>query len=79
VRSRTSPERLKFIEAFESCVRDGVYPGPLELNKRRGQLQPVSKLNGRLSSLRLTLMKKHGVAYKRNGAYGDAGQVPNIR
>ena len=79
MRSETSPERLKLIAAFESCIEDGVYPSSLELNKRRGQANPSKTLNGRLNKVRLELMIKHGIPYRSNyGAYGNKGEVPDF-
>jgi hypothetical protein len=54
----------KFEDAFIQCLKDGVYPGPANINERKGKGR-FNRLNGRETSERLSLMYAFGVPYMR--------------
>ena len=56
----------RFEEAFVQCLKDGVYPGPSNINERyRKDKQRINKLNGEKSKQRLALMHAFGIEYQR--------------
>lgn len=56
----------RFEQAFIQCLRDGVYPGPSNINERyRKDGQRINKLNGEKTKQRLALMHAFGVPYQR--------------
>lgn len=78
----------KFEDAFIQCLKDGVYPGPSNINERKGKGR-FNRLNGRETSERLSLMYAFGVPYMRGHvtymmSYGgsevavskNVGQIP---
>lgn len=81
-------ESQKFEQAFIQCLKDGVYPGPANINERRNGTR-FNRLNGRLVTQRLALMYAFGVPYQRGPVYSrmdyggverlayDAGKIPD--
>lgn len=58
--------KLNFEQAFIQCLKDGVYPGPANINQRwRSDGKRVNKLNGQYTRERLALMYAFGVPYQR--------------
>lgn len=69
-----------FEDAFRQCLADKVYPGPTAINERRAPHFRKHKrmLNGRDTTRRLEMMHEYEIPYKRTGAYGRKGEVPNL-
>jgi hypothetical protein len=77
----------RFEEAFIQCLKDGVYPGPANLNERyRADKKRFNRLNGEKTKQRLALMYEFGVPYQRGNKvyhydnshviYNSVGSVP---
>lgn len=79
----------RFEEAFIQCLKDGVYPGPSNINERyRADKKRFNRLNGEKTKQRLYLMHAFGVPYQRGPTYtymtyggsemlgSDAGKIP---
>ena len=60
----------RFEEAFIQCLKEGVYPGPSNINERyRKDHLRINKLNGEKTKQRLALMYVFGVPYQRGPVY----------
>lgn len=56
----------RFEAAFIQCLKEGVYPGPANLNQRfRADHKRFNRLNGQYTKMRLALMYLFGVPYVR--------------
>lgn len=64
---------MNFEEAFIQCLKDGIHPGPAEINDRLGRGRRRT-LNGQETSLRQQLMYDFGIPYIR-GYY--KGEIPS--
>lgn len=59
----------RFEKAFIQCLREGIYPGPSNINERfRADGLRINRLNGQYSKMRTALMYEFGVPYQR-GVY----------
>jgi hypothetical protein len=57
---------LKFETAFIQCLKDGVYPGPSNINERKKpDGRRFNRLNGQETKKRLELMYAFGIPYQR--------------
>lgn len=56
----------RFEKAFIQCLKDGIYPGPSNINERfRADHKRINRLNGQYSRMRLELMYLFAVPYQR--------------
>lgn len=74
---------MNFEEAFIQCLKDGVYPGPSNINERwRKDGKRLNRLNGQYSRQRRYLMYMFGVGYQRpvfiwTGGQKHVGDIPD--
>lgn len=64
----------KFDDAFIQCLKDGVYPGPSNINERKGKGR-FNRLNGQDTSRRRELMYAFGVPFMRGNVHFSAGGI----
>ena len=71
--SGTVNERTRFEAAFNALLEENPHraPGPTEINKRMGRKSSMNKLPGRLSTLRIEMLRDAGFIRQNYGYWGQ--------
>lgn len=67
-----------FEDAFIQCLKDGVYPGPSNINERKPNGRRFNRLNGKDTRRRIEMMYDFAVPYLRGVPieWSKSGYVP---